>query len=891
MASRSRSPKRNIRSCRYCHYVGERISQHLHHCKKARDSGLTHKQLVDQARLDATKLLKNFTIKSSELIRIVKMLKLRDRFGELQAKLTSCGHFITMDHEEKDLDSPEEGEPARKKCKVELSGSDDDVELNRELRRLLVDAKPPFIYDPQETTSFRPDSTDAKMQERGLHKRFNVDSTFFIRLGYYLEKTSSNKVAQQYLQIVARLLAYIFTKKAKADLETLNSDIMVAEKIVVKWVRRFFEKYEDCGAVPNTMNTLVKATRGLVSFLQSECNITVENRQNLDITSRWLTSRDKAIRRGIKAHRRKKRIDRKTGKSFGEIRSIFSLPKTMEKYKAAKVTLKKNYEEDQPPDEEAFKFMAQYCMASISLYYGNRPEVAQNFTIREWKEKEIFEHNSVEVAVFQVFEHKTRQARDAQKFILDKSQRRSFKFYFKYGRTRLAMPANDEEPFFIGYRSKKCMRNIPTALKKFQRSIGILEKDLVTVTDVRHAIETTASGHLRSNHEKRAIHELQGHTEVMARKHYTDPSSARILPAMAALNYLEKVLESQPRKKTQRAANILTPPDFATSMDVAGPSDADIKVYLACTYPMDADSELIPESQLVNDEYLNCKSSPLKAKKWYDYIKWLRSQARIRVIASDIIHQFAELEIDDGMIRELALENLKSQNWLGVRVDSVVSVVKKALLKKSQAGDGGKEMVQRQHQEPAVGHSAKSSTKKVSKDYTDEELYEMIEDQRKWIGLEVRENLGMRGRGVFAMVNFASGQIICNYHGKKVTQEQYNETIEELTSSDPATLEKLSNYALSMRAEDPFNKGKYFVILAHEEDGSYGRLLNHSAKHPNCYSRFKVMTKPSGEQETLAFIKANRNIHKGEELLWNYGDEFKKVEWYHNCPCKKCVRL
>ena len=80
------------------------------------------------------------------------------------------------------------------------------------------------------------------------------------------------------------------------------------------------------------------------------------------------------------------------------------------------------------------------------------------------------------------------------------------------------------------------------------------------------------------------------------------------------------------------------------------------------------------------------------------------------------------------------------------------------------------------------------------------------------------------------------------------------------------------------------NGTDHIVIDANEDNGSYGRLINHSKRHPNVKP---VPHKERGNFKTILFL-AMADIDAGEELLFNYG------EMYHagifDCVegCSKC---
>ncbi len=123
----------------------------------------------------------------------------------------------------------------------------------------------------------------------------------------------------------------------------------------------------------------------------------------------------------------------------------------------------------------------------------------------------------------------------------------------------------------------------------------------------------------------------------------------------------------------------------------------------------------------------------------------------------------------------------------------------------------------------------------------------------------------VHGKGVFAMAPIAEGQHLIEYLGQRIDWQE----------------------ALRRHPHDPKqpNHTFYFSLeggdcLDANVDGNDARWINHSCA-PNC---------EADEQHGRVFIKALRNIGKGEELFYNYGliiDEkyTKKLKAEYACWC------
>ena len=105
---------------------------------------------------------------------------------------------------------------------------------------------------------------------------------------------------------------------------------------------------------------------------------------------------------------------------------------------------------------------------------------------------------------------------------------------------------------------------------------------------------------------------------------------------------------------------------------------------------------------------------------------------------------------------------------------------------------------------------------------------------------------GVHGKGVFALVDLAEGEMLLEYAGEVIKWKE----------------------ALRRHPHDPQNPNHTFYFHIddkHVIDGKFGgnssRWINHSCA-PNCEAE---------DEEGRIFIKALRNIKAGEELFFDYG--------------------
>ena len=78
-----------------------------------------------------------------------------------------------------------------------------------------------------------------------------------------------------------------------------------------------------------------------------------------------------------------------------------------------------------------------------------------------------------------------------------------------------------------------------------------------------------------------------------------------------------------------------------------------------------------------------------------------------------------------------------------------------------------------------------------------------------------------------------------------------------------------------------FIDGDYRAIDGTAEDGSLGRLMNHSRLSPNAELKKKRIINPAkfkcGEAKPHLFFTALRDIARGEEIVWDYGETRKSI--------------
>jgi uncharacterized protein len=136
---------------------------------------------------------------------------------------------------------------------------------------------------------------------------------------------------------------------------------------------------------------------------------------------------------------------------------------------------------------------------------------------------------------------------------------------------------------------------------------------------------------------------------------------------------------------------------------------------------------------------------------------------------------------------------------------------------------------------------------------------------------------GIHQRGVFAKEDIPKGTTIIEYKGIKITKEQSAQILEK---------------TLDTHSKDPENHAATYIFNIGEEwdlDGDIpdndAKYINHSCD-PNC--KYVIRDK-------RIWIESIKDIHKDEEITYNYGFEIEEDDLYefmnHICKCgtKRCV--
>ena len=131
-----------------------------------------------------------------------------------------------------------------------------------------------------------------------------------------------------------------------------------------------------------------------------------------------------------------------------------------------------------------------------------------------------------------------------------------------------------------------------------------------------------------------------------------------------------------------------------------------------------------------------------------------------------------------------------------------------------------------------------------------------------------------KGRGVVTTAAFDKDEFICMYSGEFISIKEAVKREKQYSIEEGSYMyyfkykDKQLWYVCYQYAGEDYTYYYPHSIDATKEDGSMGRLINHSRKKCNIVPH--TTETPSGEP--VVYFSARRAIGEGEELLYDYGE-------------------
>ncbi|XP_049334427.1 uncharacterized protein LOC125801674 [Astyanax mexicanus] len=136
--------------------------------------------------------------------------------------------------------------------------------------------------------------------------------------------------------------------------------------------------------------------------------------------------------------------------------------------------------------------------------------------------------------------------------------------------------------------------------------------------------------------------------------------------------------------------------------------------------------------------------------------------------------------------------------------------------------------------------------------------------EQSWKGLCLKDFGPPKNKGVIATMPFSKGEVVCDYHGEYVTQDEGNRRMQQLFN------EACYVFFFAGRGEKVCIDAQHSPCQCHPHQDTFGRWMNHSRRSPNVKPHVFKLPLTEGTRWHPIFL-ALTDIQVNEELLWDYG--------------------
>ncbi|CAJ0600742.1 unnamed protein product, partial [Cylicocyclus nassatus] len=163
--------------------------------------------------------------------------------------------------------------------------------------------------------------------------------------------------------------------------------------------------------------------------------------------------------------------------------------------------------------------------------------------------------------------------------------------------------------------------------------------------------------------------------------------------------------------------------------------------------------------------------------------------------------------------------------------------------------------------------------------------------EQSWKGLCLKDFGPPKNKGVIATMPFSKGEVVCDYHGEYVTQEEGNRRMQQLFD------EACYVFFFAGCGEKVCIDAQHSPCQCHPHQDTFGRRMNHSRRSPNVKPHVFKLPLTEGTRWHPIFL-ALTDIQVNEELLWDYGvlsdegfgGEAVGLDWLNNLPLCHLIR-
>ena len=489
----------------------------------------------------------------------------------------------------------------------------------------------------------------------------------------------------------------------------------------------------------------------------------------------------------------------------------------------------------------------RYIIALLALKHCQRPSVSEGMTVSEWMNRVTHKNGTI----ISVFKHKTGASRPATVF-LNSQESKIFEQYFNKVRGLCVRAASCQgivspRNFILNEKGLAFANNHSNVLAKWQEQYQVPR---VTATQARKLFETQNKSDARkgiiTEAERSEMTNYLAHSVRQADANYVqDTAEMAARTADNVQSMMKRMFEETEMPEGENKPNKKRP---------------------ACE--MDTDDE-------VSDASIQSSTSTASSKRSCKGKFSLQASAFLKRDYSLEDSNFPYKAAEEAGIQESEMRSVVNRWRYDRKLDRVKHIAE--MFKRRRTMPAPSE-IQRELKRCNYPMNFESDvTKCIQKTIldvddkridkrTEAQIKEHIKSQR-WPGLSISDSkIAGAGRGVHTTTSFNIGDVVCDYHGTVITDEN---VIKEIETTEDERLE----YSFFFSHKNQRHVIDAFQQCECHEELTFGRLINHSTR-PNIKPKLQVID----EQPVLLF-HALRRLDVGLELLFDYNDKKSNCDW------------
>ncbi|XP_072563445.1 uncharacterized protein [Paramormyrops kingsleyae] len=658
------------------------------------------------------------------------------------------------------------------------------------------------------TTSVR-----AAMEKRGLYQKHSTNHPLLRAFGAYLKTDLINGNYKQEVENVARFLFYIDPSRPSLDFVRKHED-----------TRKYFKELSDVGLSKQTIQNYMKSLKRFIKFHTRSTDLCSEDSQLHQMCNNFIdfvASLQAALSKQVSEEATKKRYESFTRESPKPPQCLAVLRAARGDFLAIMgKLLEPGYKTISCQQKQMVLY---YLQALLVLKHQQRPGLVENMTVEDWRNRKRIP-GYPGYCVVSVVKHKTSETQvPIMKineehitccFALTQEEEMWFDLFYKYIRpTMLTRKRKLDEDL----RNSNETFFISSSGKKIYNCSNDIhhlhEKyQLPNITSqmARRAFKTATKA--LDDTQKSLVAEYLAHTTTTTQKYDRMREPENVISVAQILSHISGESQSSSNE-----------PEAFTSCHVF--SEQTAYDLLLKAFPVTLDDKCPSKTDRIKIVGSACDR--------YCYDHWRSEQ---RLLRNQHVLEHCRRKPTKKHIRIL----IEKQGWT-VNIPDAQFILDQWKRKNSTDTD------------------------------MDCQILKKLVRTQNWKGLCIYD-IPSKGRGVVATRVFASGEVVCDYHGKTVSLKDGL---------------KIHAFAAQGQTENVVfyknSSGVAMYIDAHNENcdchpgkDTPGRFINHSHGQANLRSRLYALD----DSDVILFI-ALRDINVDEELLFDYEENRKSFTGCH----------